>query len=257
MGPRISFQRGKVPTPRFGVQHVPSSSDVKLPLVIAHRGASGYEVENSLAAFRAAASLGADGVELDVHATVDGALVVHHDYSLDGEHLLADLPIVAVRAHRLANGEPIPTLSEALRAIEPQLAVFVEVKSLRPSQDETLLATLAAGPSPERYAVHSFDHRIVRRLKTRQPDLATGVLSASYPIHPLTALQDATAATLWQEHTLVDAPLVEAVHGAAARLFVYTVNRKPDLRRLADLGLDGLTTNFPDVARQVVEGIDA
>src|SRR5438445_13477741 len=105
-------------------------SDVR-PLVIAHRGASGSEVENSLAAFRAAGPKGADAVELDVHATLDGALFVHHDDALDGTRRIPQLTREQARAFRLANGEPLPLLDEALQAAGT-LRVFVEVKSLDP-----------------------------------------------------------------------------------------------------------------------------
>jgi len=111
---------------------------VSRPLVIAHRGASGFATENSLAAFRAARDLGADAVELDIHATADGALVVHHDEMI-GPHHVAHCSLAEVRSHLLANGESVPTLEEALRAIHPDMTAFVEVKSLPPRLDETLL----------------------------------------------------------------------------------------------------------------------
>src|SRR5207249_7146490 len=84
-------------------------------LVIAHRGASARELENSLAAFRAAGPLGADAVELDIHATADGTLVVHHDEAVAGRHI-PHLTGRQVRELRLQNGEPVPTLPEALEA---------------------------------------------------------------------------------------------------------------------------------------------
>src|SRR2546428_571051 len=83
-------------------------------LVIAHRGASGYELENSLAAFRAAARLGADAVELDVHGTADGALVVHRDETIDGTHHIPRLNARQLQGFRLANSQPIPTLAQPL-----------------------------------------------------------------------------------------------------------------------------------------------
>ncbi len=132
--------------------------------MIAHRGASAREVENSLAAFRAAGALGADAVELDVHATADGALFVHHDETVGALHHIPHLAAQRVRELRLPNGEPIPTLAEALVAAGPKLQVFVEVKSLAPRFDDRLFDVLAGGPNPSGYAVHGFDHRIVRRL---------------------------------------------------------------------------------------------
>jgi len=182
------------------------------PLVVAHRGASAREVENSLAAFRAAMQLGADAVELDVHATADGTLVVHHDEAIAGRRI-PQLTAQQVAELRLSNGEPIPTLAHVLEAIGPRLQVFVEVKSLPPKFDDRLLEALRRGPNPDAYAVHAFDHRIVRRLGARSPALRRGVLSASYPVRPLVALEDAGATVLWQERTLVDRPLVDALHG--------------------------------------------
>jgi glycerophosphoryl diester phosphodiesterase len=221
-------------------------------LVIAHRGASAREVENSLAAFRAAVQLGADAVELDVHATADGTLVVHHDEALGGRQI-PQLSAKQVAELRLANGEPIPTLAQALEVIGPRLQVFVEVKSLPPRFDEHLLEALRRGPNPGACAVHAFDHRIVQRLGRQSPALRRGVLSASYSVRPLVALEDAGATILWQERTLVDRPLVEALHGAAMQLMVWTVDDPADMAQLLALGVDGICTNRPDIGRRAVD----
>ncbi len=141
------------------------------PLVVAHRGASAREVENSLAAFRAAMQLGADAVELDVHATADGTLVVHHDEAIAGRRI-PQLTAQQVAELRLSNGEPIPPLAHVLEAIGPRLQVLVEVKSLPPKFDDRLLEALRQGPNPDAYAVHAFDHRIVRRLGPGPPPCA-------------------------------------------------------------------------------------
>ena len=222
------------------------------PLVVAHRGASAREVENSLAAFRAAMQLGADAVELDVHATADGTLVVHHDEAIAGRRI-PQLTAHQVAELRLSNGEPIPTLAHVLEAIGPRLQVFVEVKSLPPKFDDRLLEALRRGPNPDAYAVHAFDHRIVRRLGARSPALRRGVLSASYPIRPLVALQDAGATVLWQERTLVDRLLVDALHGAAMQLIVWTVDEPADMAQLLALGVDGICTNRPEIGRRAVD----
>ncbi len=225
----------------------------RAPLVIAHRGASGYELENSLAAFRAAARLGADAVELDVHGTADGALVVHHDETIDGTHHIPRLNARQLQGLRLANGEPIPTLAQALDAAGRSLQVFVEVKSLAPQFDGQLLEALDRGPNPGGYAVHSFDHRIVRRLGLARPSLPRGVLCSAYPVRPLAALEDAGATILWQERTMVDRALVDAMHAAGRRIVVWTVNQPEEMRHLIGLAVDGICTNFPDVGRRAIE----
>ena len=221
------------------------------PCVIAHRGASGYEYENSLAAFRRAVTLDADGVELDVHGTRDGRLVVHHDPALPGLGPIGGLDLATLRRVRLPNGEPVPLLSDVLDLMGDR-DVWVEVKALDPAWDEALLATLRQGPAPDRYAVHSFDHRLVARLGTRQPGLRRGVLLSAYLADPVSAMDAVGASTLWQEWHFVDEDLVRTIHAAGRALVAWTVNELADLRRLACLGVDGLCGNYPDRIRVAI-----
>src|SRR4051794_26331090 len=141
---------------------------MRRPSVIAHRGASGYEFENSRAAFRRAVSLDADGVELDVHATRDGVIVVHHDPEIPGNGSLARLSFAETQQFRLPNGETIPRLSDVLDIVGDR-DIWIEVKQLPAAADTALLDVLGRGSAPSRYAVHSFDHRIIGRLGAREP----------------------------------------------------------------------------------------
>ena len=224
---------------------------MRKPLVIAHRGASSIALENTLAAFRAAAGQGADGVELDVHATLDGEIVVHHDPSITG------LPIAQARmadlSHlRLLNGEPLPTLAQALEIIGP-LKAFVEVKVLDPRWDERLLEILDQGPNPSGYAVHSFAFHVVRRLREQRPSLPTGVLSEVATRNPRQTLEDAKAQTLWQERATLDDSLIEAVHGLGCSVIAWTVDKPSQMEHLMSCGVDGICTNHPERARRVVD----
>ena len=216
--------------------------------VIAHRGASGYEYENSRAAFRRAVMLDADGVELDIHATRDGAIVVHHDPELPGVGPIATLTCAEARQVRIRNGETLPLLQEVLDLLGDH-DVWVEVKGLPGAHDQALLAVLDAGPAPHRYAVHSFDHRIVRRLGEERPELPRGILLSAYLDDPVAALRAVGATTLWQEWQQVDDALVDAVHAAGGRINAWTVNEVGDLEHLVRLGVDGLCGNYPDRIR--------
>lgn len=220
------------------------------PVVIAHRGASTVELENTLAAFRAAAGQGADGVELDVHATLDGEIIVLHDPSIMG------LPIAQARMSdlsqlKLLNGEPLPTLAQALDVIGP-LKAFVEVKVLDPRWDDRLLETLERGPNPSGYAVHSFAFHVVRRLREKRPNLPTGVLSEVPTRDPQRTLDDAKSQTLWQEHTTLEESLVEAVHGLGASVIAWTVDNPSEMEQLVSWGVDGICTNHPERTRRIV-----
>jgi glycerophosphoryl diester phosphodiesterase len=215
------------------------------PIRIGHRGVSGAHFENSLEAFRAAVVVGLDGVELDIHATADGEFVVHHDPEVSGQGAIRALPLKALRKVRLPNGEPIPTLEEAL-AVLGDLRVFVEVKDLDPRFDARLLDTLEAYRADERLAVHGFDHRIVARLRGLAGWLPGGILSVSYPIDPAAELVAAGATVYWMVWTMIDAELVAAIHGAGGLVIGWTVNDRAAARHLAGLGVDGLCGNYPE-----------
>lgn len=215
------------------------------PMVIAHRGASGHAPENSLEAFFVAASLGADGVELDVHATADGAIVVHHDPVIGGIGPIRDLPFDRAREVRLSNGEAIPLLAEVLETV-PALEVWIEVKELDPRWDGRLLELIDRDRRPDRCGVHSFDHRLIARLASQRPTLRRGILSTSYLLDPAAQLPGTGATALWQEWHLVDRQLVERMGGAGVGVIAWTVNETRDATILAGLGVAGLCGNYPE-----------
>lgn len=218
------------------------------PAVLGHRGASAYAYQNSLAAFRLAREMGADGIELDIHATSDGVLVVHHDAEIAGVGLIAAHRFADLARVTLPNGEPVPTLPDALTAAEG-LAVWIEVKTLPAAYDGRLLDAIARGPHPDRYGIHAFDHRIIARLGALAPTLRRGVLSASRAIDPVAPVVAAGAEVLWQESTLTDADLVAALHAAGKQVIAWTPNEPGELARLVAIGVDGLCSNHPDRAR--------
>lgn len=221
------------------------------PAVIAHRGASGYLYQNSLAAFRRAREMGADAIELDIHATTDGMLVVHHDPELEGAGRISDHSWADLQRTTLPNGERVPLLKEALAAAGG-LGVWIEIKTLPERFDVRLLEVIATGPTPDKYAVHAFDHRIIARLGSRAPTLRRGVLSASRPIDPVAQVAAAGASVLWQESSLTDPDLVAALHHAGKEVIVWTANTPEELTTLTAMGVDGLCGNYPDRARRAV-----
>ena|SRR5688500_503788 len=224
---------------------------MRRPSVIAHRGASGYEYENSRAAFRRAVTLDADGVELDIHATRDGGIVVHHDPDIPGHGAIAQLSLAEARQIRIRNGEPLPLLAEVLDLVGTR-EVWVEVKGLPAVYDQQLLDILDRGPAPDRYAVHSFDHRIVYRLGQTRPGLRRGILLSAYLRDPVSVMRAAGATTLWQEWQQVDQDLVNQVHASGGAVIAWTVNELGDLDRMVRLGVDGLCGNYPDRIRVAI-----
>lgn len=224
-----------------------------MPQIIAHRGASRDCLENTMEAFARALELGADAIELDVHATQDGVIVVHHDatVSSDGESTgarvaLATLSGAEVDEMRIRGGHRIPRLDEVFELVGTRATVYVEVKGVGTA--DALVACLARHPRAK-LAVHAFDHRIPVAVRARRPGTSIGLLSASYPLDVAGIVVAAHADSFWQDATLIDADLVANVHAVGVALIAWTVNDVEDARRLRDLGVDALCTDVPDVVR--------
>ena len=225
--------------------------------IIGHRGSPKEQHENTLPSFRLAFAQGANAIELDVHATKDGAVVVHHDPTTNSRPgdsgpvlWLADSTLAAVRAVELGN-DKIPTLDEVLSAAPSDAVVYVEVKAQR--IEESVIASIGAGG--RRCAVHSFDHRVVRRVHELAPEIPVGILQTSYPVDPLRAMRDAGARDLWQQWELIDEPLIASVHDDGGRVIAWTVNSSDIAERLIHWGIDAICTDLPGVMRPIADSI--
>ena len=218
------------------------------PEIIAHRGTPRVHPENSLPGFAHALALGVDGIELDVHLTRDGVPVVHHDPDLAaGAAPLAGYPIAQLTleqlsTHELAPGVPVPTLAEARGLADGRATLYVEVKAREAGH---VVADLLAHGG-DRTPVHSFDHRLARGVRLRAAGVPVGILSMSYLVDTVAAMRAADARDLWQHWSMIDAPLVDAVHAAGGRVIAWTVNDPTQAAALAQLGVDGLCSDVPD-----------
>jgi glycerophosphoryl diester phosphodiesterase len=226
------------------------------PEIIGHRGAPRERPENTLPAFQRAVELGAGAVELDVHATSDGIVVVHHDPvpragseppDLAGRRI-AELTWAELQRFRLDGGIGIPTLAAVLRALPARVRVYVEVKA--PAADAAVLQ-LVRGQA-DRCAVHSFDHRVTRRLRRAAPELRGGILLTSYLIDTPAAMRDAGALDVWQHWELVDEALVGEVHASGGRVIAWTVNDVHVARSFAAIGVDGICSDVPGDMRRAL-----
>ena len=217
------------------------------PARIAHRGAPRERPENTLPSFARALELGADGIELDVHATRDGAVVVHHDpvpRATTSDRRLAGRPIAELTYEELqtfsvAPGVAIPTLADVLTLVGDAAVVYVELKGVaieRPVIDVILKSTT-------RCAVHSFDHAAVARARTLAPDLRRGLLFDRRPADPAAAMEAAGALDAWPKWTLVDQSFVDAVRRIGGTVIAWTVNDAAAARHLASLGVGGICTD--------------
>jgi len=217
----------------------------RAPEIIAHRGTPREHAENSLPGFARALAIGVDGIELDVHVTGDGVPVVHHDPTLGPGALagraIAELSRDQLRAHEIAPGVAIPTLADVRDVVGGRATLYVEVKA----RDAEAAVAAALDGLGERAPVHSFDHRVSRRVRELAPRTPAGILSTSYLVDTVAAMRTADARDLWQHWTMVDEVLADAVHAAGGRVIAWTVNDPAVAVALAAAGVDGVCTDVP------------
>lgn len=254
------------------------SFTVKRPLILAHRGASRSAPENTLAAFRLARELGADGVELDVTLTRDRVPVVIHDDTVDrttdGHGRVSELTILEIKqldagawTSPAFNGETIPTLAEVFDALadwlkpggpgrRPRGTINVELKSPMIGTDgvERQVVNLIVQKNLEdRVIVSSFSPFALARVKSLNPRLVRGLLyDPGLPLYFRRAWLRFIAApqALHPEHVMVDAVYMQWARNNKYAVNTWTVDEPAEAARLAAVGVNALITNRPDVIRQ-------
>jgi glycerophosphoryl diester phosphodiesterase len=245
------------------------------PLIAAHRGGAGLWPEASRLAFRNALALGVDFLEFDLHLTADGEVVVIHDATLDRTTTArgpvrgvtrAELAAARIRARDgSVTDEAVPTFAQVLELAAPTAVQLLPEIKAGPERkryeeiEEKVLALLRTYGMLPRATVQSFDPGTIHRLRALEPSVRTMLLvSAARVKHerarPAEAVQwavDAGATDLGMEHRLIDTGVVVAAQKAKVRLSAWTVNEEADLRRMADLGVDVVMTDYPDLAKRL------
>ena len=230
------------------------------PRVIAHRGASAYRPENTWPAYELAVAQAADMIEVDLHRTRDGAVVVAHDAELErigGRGEIADATLAEVRALDAGGGEKVPTLAELLDGFGARIELNLELKqgSRGPYAGlpaATVEAVRARGLEP-RILYSSFYDPVLHELRRVDPRARIALLlSRRSPAAWPERARALGAEAVNPELPLVDRAFVERAHGEGLAVYVFTVDPLPEMERLLALGVDGLFTNVPDRMRGLV-----
>ncbi|MDA8371416.1 MAG: glycerophosphodiester phosphodiesterase family protein [Nocardiopsaceae bacterium] len=274
--PAVAAPPPGAPEPRPRVNAAPPGEITN----VAHRGASAYAPENTLAAVRLAGAQRADMFEIDVQQTKDNKLVLMHDTTLarttNVEEVypnrapwrVSDFTLAEIK--RLDAGswfgtryrdERVPTLDEVLKAMDGQgLGMLLEVKSpsLYPGIEKRIAAALKRAPSwlrpdpkKRRLVVQSFDWDSVRRFHQEMPQVPVGLIGKA-------KARDLPGLGAWADQinpTFSDltASYVNRVHAARMEVLTWTLDDAGDMRKAVQLGVDGIITNRPDVLRGVLQ----
>jgi len=243
------------------------------PLVFAHRGGRKLAPENTMVAFDLGLALGADGLELDVHLSRDGVVMVHHDHGLDRTTNLRG-PINQRTAEELAQADAgwhfrqgdeypfrgcgigVPTLADVL-ARHRSVRVIIELKTASNALARAVVGVVRAANAVERVCIGSFDVRGLRIIRALEPAIATSAARIEVawtllkvwcrcPIgrSPFAGFQ---VPERFGRTRIVSPAFVKATHRAGLGVQVWTVDRPDDARRLLGYGVDALITDRPDV----------
>lgn len=240
------------------------------PVIFAHRGASAHAPENTLAAFKLALDHGADGVELDAKLTTDGQVVVIHDQTVKrttgAEGVVRQMSLAQLKALDAGSffgaqfaGEPIPTLGEVFAAVGQRTLINVEITNYTSVWDalpDRIADLVEEYGLQERILFSSFHPSNLLRIRRRLPDTPAALLTQEGGAGRL--LRGWLGRLFAREYihpyyTDVDRDWLDGEHRRGRRVNPWTVNDPVEIQRLYKLGIDGIITDDPLFARQILE----
>ncbi|GGP44550.1 glycerophosphodiester phosphodiesterase [Streptomyces calvus] len=218
-------------------------------LTIGHRGVMGVAPENTLRSFVAAQEAGLDVIELDLHLSKDGALVVMHDAEVDrttdGTGAIADKTLAELRALDAGGGERVPVFEEVLDAVRAPLQA--EIKDVQAAR--RLAEVMNARDLAARVEVSSFHDEAIAEIARLVPGVRTALVASRYDTGVVDRAVAAGASTLCLDIRRLTLEIVERARKADLAVLGWVVNTQDHLRLVRALGLDGATTDFPEIKR--------
>lgn len=239
--------------------------------IFAHRGASGYAPENTLAAFRLAEEQGSDGVELDVQLTKDGEVVVIHDETIDrtstGKGYVRDYTLEELKKFSFHNhmekykGVKIPTLREVLELVKPgKMEVNIELKTgifWYPDIEEKTMKIVKEAGMEDRVIYSSFNHYSVQKVRSLDEKAETAYLYSDVMLDVEKYAQNTGVCGLHPAvFHLYMADFLEKYKASGLKVRVWTVNREKDMKKFIEEDLEAVITNYPDTALSVRKQVE-
>ena len=223
--------------------------------VIGHRGAMGYETENTLASVEKAVELGVPMIEIDVFKIASGELVVFHDDLVDkltdGSGPIEELTLEQVKSLNLEGNHQIPTLNEVLDTLDKRSALNIELKGANTADDSVRIVRqymAEKGYSAQDFVFSSFRWPELYRVRELAPDFDIAVLTGDDPLEAIDTAKELKAVAINPWYKNVTAENVTAIHEAGFKVFAYTVNELEDIALMRSYKVDGIFCNYPDRA---------
>ncbi|NMA95372.1 MAG: glycerophosphodiester phosphodiesterase [Clostridiales bacterium] len=232
-----------------------------MPRIIAHRGASAHAPENTMPAFELAIEMGAEGIELDVHLSKDNEVVVIHDATInrtsDGEGIVKDMTLEELRKFDFGKwfgdefeGTHIPALKEVLELLKDWDGLLnIEIKGhieIYAGIEQRVIDLIEAYNMKDNVIISAFNHFYLRNIKNIDPDIKIGLLYGVGLVEPWLYAKNIGAEALHPSYHAIDSELIDGCRKSNVILNPYTIDEIEDIRRMIDLGVDGIITDYPD-----------
>jgi glycerophosphoryl diester phosphodiesterase len=228
-------------------------------MIIGHRGAAGYEPENTLLSFQKAIDIGVDWIEFDLHRSADGHLVVIHDDTVDrttgGHGKVSDLTLAELKKLDAGKGQRIPTFQEVIDLARGRVKMIPEIK--QEGIEMELLDIIDRNDLVNRCLVSSFFTYSIRRCKEFHPQLQTAAIFSHLPIDFRALALDVMADALFLRKDIASSALVTECHKNGFNVCIWNEDKPEEIRKYADMEPDFMSSNFPDRLKQAVQSAPA
>ena len=226
------------------------------PLIIGHRGAMGYETENTLASVQKALDLGVDMIEIDVFQIRSGEIVVFHDERVDrlanSGGPIEDYFFLDLKKLVLKGGHSIPTIQEVIKLVDGRVALNIELKGKGTADNISKVVNFSVerrGWTADQFIVSSFDWDELRDYRKYNPTGRIAVLTEGDPLEALAVAGELGAEAINPHYTQLNAENVSRIHQEGFKVYTWTVNDPAEFQKLKSIGVDGVFSDFPDKMR--------
>ncbi|EJP6472893.1 glycerophosphodiester phosphodiesterase [Clostridium botulinum] len=239
--------------------------------ILAHRGASAYAPENTMVAFKKAIDMNADGIELDVHLSKDGRIVIIHDEKVDrttnGKGEVKDFTLDELKKLDAGfwfsdeyEGERIPTLEELLKLINnTNIYLNIEIKAgyrIYPNIEEKVIDMIEKYKILDRVIISSFDHYSLVRVKEINLNIKTGMLYEAALYEPWDYARSIKVEALHPNYITLTKKFIDKANINNLEINPYTVNDENHMERLIKSKVTSVITNYPDKAHQIISKLN-
>ncbi|WP_433834871.1 glycerophosphodiester phosphodiesterase [Flavobacterium anhuiense] len=222
-------------------------------LKIAHRGAKAYEPENTLQAFQKALDLNSDGIELDVHLSADGHIIVIHDETIDrttnGKGLVNSFSLSELKSFLINEKYQIPTLNEVFDLIDKKCLINIELKGLGTAPKVVRLIEEYTSEKKWNYnnfIISSFEWNMLNETLSLNPNIPIGVLTEENIDTALAFAENIKAKAIHPDFQLLNKENVQQIQEKGFLVFPWTVNSEEDIQKVKNYKVNGIISDNPD-----------